>query len=117
MPGKAVYKYSIRKNTIKSMTQLGVYKPEYDPIIDIYCEMREQYEKLTKEFKASDYKKYSTLTGDGGEKKSSLISTLENLRKDIATYSNILGLNPKALESLTTEKFSVSKLSKALHGL
>lgn len=117
MPGKAIRKESIRNNTIRDMKKLGTYRAEYDPIIDIYCEMREQYERLTKKFKAGDYTGYSTETADGSEKKSPLISTLECLRKDIANYSDKLGLNPKALESITAEKTSVSKLSRALHGL
>lgn len=117
MAGKAILKETVRKNTIRDMEKLGTYRAEYDPIIDIYCEMREQYERLTKEFKDDGYKGYSVDTSDGGKKKSPLIATLENLRKDIGTYSDKLGLNPKALESITAEKTTVSKLSRALHGL
>jgi len=116
MPGKAITKGTIKKNTIADMKKLGTYRPEYNAVIDIYCELREQYECLTKVFKDSGYKKYATATADGGDKKSSLISTLESLRKDIANYSILLGLNPKALESITAEKKAVvSKLNKALH--
>jgi phage terminase small subunit len=80
--------------------------------------MREQYEKLTKVFKDSGYKDYSSYTGAGGDKKSPLISTLESLRKDIGTYSDKLGLNPKALESITAEKKAAeSPLARALNGI
>ena len=82
------------------MEKLNIYKPEYDASIEIYAELREQYERLTKEFKDSDYKKYKTYTDNGGEKKSALISTLEALRKDILQYSSQLGLTPAGLKKI-----------------
>lgn len=95
MAGKAITKDTIKKNTVKDMRKLGVYKAEYDPIIEIYSEMREQYERLTKEFKMGGYE-YSIETMQGGSKKSPLVATLESLRKDILQYSDRLCLNPKA---------------------
>jgi hypothetical protein len=32
------------------MQKLKTYKPEYDPTIGIYCDMYEQYQRLTEEF-------------------------------------------------------------------
>lgn len=95
MAGKAICKDTIKKNTISDMKKLGVYKPEYDAIITIYAELREQYERLTKEFKDGNYD-YSVETIQGGEKKSPLVATLECLRKDILQYSDRLCLNPKS---------------------
>lgn len=95
MAGKAITKETIKKNTVSDMKKLGVYKAEYDAIIDIYAELREQYERLTKEFKDGGYE-YSCDTIQGGEKKSPLVATLESLRKDILQYSDRLCLNPKA---------------------
>lgn len=95
MAGKAICKETIKKNTISDMKKLGVYKPEYDACIDIYAELMEQYERLTRTFKDSKYKIEET-TGDGGKKKAPIVATLESLRKDILQYSDRLCLNPKA---------------------
>lgn len=88
-------KKKARAMTVKSMKALGVYKKEYDGIIDIYAELLEQYALLTAEFGAGGHQCVSS-TADGGEKKSPLVATLESLRKDILQYSDRLMLNPKA---------------------
>ena len=96
MPRPAINKETIKKNTIESMKKLGTYKREYDPVIDIYSELSEQYNRLTVKFKDSNYEKFEVDTADGGSKKSPLVSTLESLRKDILQYASALGLTPKA---------------------
>lgn len=114
MSRKAICKEKIKQNAIKEMRNLGVYKVDYDSIIEIYAELREQYERLTAEFKNSNYK-YSEVSATGGAKKSPLVSTLEGLRRDILAYSDRLCLNPKSMmeeKNKKTEK--VSKLSEAL---
>lgn len=118
MAGKAVTKETIKKNVVKDMIKLGVYKAEFDAIIDIYSELREQYERLTKEYKDSKYK-YASTTGQGGEKKAAIVATLENLRKDILLYSDRLCLNPKAFKDSDGEKDGPgkSKLEQALEKL
>lgn len=117
MSRKAICKEKIKANTIKEMHNLGVYKVEYTPIIDIYAQLREEYERLTKEFKKSNYK-YSEESATGGAKKSPLVATLEGLRRDILSYSDRLCLNPKSMmeeKNKKAEKKSV--LSEALQGL
>jgi phage terminase small subunit len=117
MPEKAILKESIKKNTISDMQKLGVYKAEYDPIINIYCEMREQYERLTKDYKDSDYN-FKEKTSDGGSKKAPIVATLENLRKDILQYSDRLKLNPKAfMDDVDKGKKKTSKLGAVLSSL
>ena len=116
MPRKAIKKDTIRANTIEDMKKLGVYKPEYEPIIDIYCELREQYELYTKQLKDKEYK-CDEYTAAGGTKKSALIATLENLRKDILQYSDRLCLNPKANSNIEIPKQGKSKLAEALGNL
>ena len=46
----AITKDTIKTNTISSMKTMGNYRPEYDPIIDIYSGLREQYERLSREY-------------------------------------------------------------------
>src|SRR5699024_7766070 len=99
-------KKSIRAETIKNMKALGTYKPEYNNVIDIFVGMLHQYENFQEEFERSGYKieeEYTNKVGATNMRKTPLFSAMEKLRMDIATYSDKLGLNPKALESITTE--------------
>lgn len=95
MAGKAITYDGIRKKTIRDMKKLAVYKPEYEPIIDIYSELREQYSVLTQKFIDSKYD-FEVETMQGGTKKAPIVATLESLRKDILAYSDRLCINPKA---------------------
>ena len=79
------------------MESLGVYRKEFDPLIEIYASMMVQY-------KATEVTTNSK--GVVSEKKSPLVQTLETLRKDILSYSDRLCLNPKAL---TEDKLKTNK--------
>ncbi len=117
MAGKALTKDTIKSNTIKKMRRLGVYKPEYDDIIDIYSELTEQYRRLTKIYRDDGFE-YSTTTADGGEKKNPIVATLESLRKDILQYSDRLCLNPRAAnEGKSAQAPEESGLAKALRAI
>ena len=117
MPGKAVKKDTIKKNTVDDMKKLGTYKPEYEPIIEIYSELREQYELYTKQLKSKAYK-CDEFTAAGGTKKSALVSTIETLRKDILQYSDRLCLNPKSMQGDKGEdNKKQSKLGEVLRSL
>jgi hypothetical protein len=109
-------KETIKKNTIDDMKKLRTYKPEYNPIIEVYSEMWEQYYIYTKQLEDVNYK-CDEITGAGGTKKSALVSTIETLRKDILAYSDRLQLNPKSLAIPVTEEKPQSKLAKALNAL
>lgn len=111
-----VVKDTIKTQTVKHMQGMGTYRPEYDPIIDVYSGMREQYERLDREYVSGKSFKYATPTSDGGEKKSPLSLTLECLRKDILAYSDRLMLNPKAKADAGTKPGKKSKLVEALNG-
>lgn len=113
---KAPTKETVKRRTIADMKALGVYKPEYNRLIDIYAELVEQYYKLADEFKRSGYK-YEVSTDQGGSKKAPIVATLESLRKDILAYSDRLCLNPKSLETVTAETTPKSKLAQVLSEL
>ncbi|CAC97807.1 TPA: P27 family phage terminase small subunit [Listeria innocua] len=104
---------SVKERVIKDMKGLGVYKTEYDNIITIYCDLLTQYDDAQKKFIDSDYQ-YETSTAAGGTKKSAIVATLENLRKDIIAYSDRLCLNPRAIENITTENKKQSSLADIL---
>lgn len=112
----AITRETIKAQTISAMKKMGTYSQEYDPIIDIYSGMREQYGRLLLEYYDGKSYHYATPTADGGEKKSPLSLTIESLRKDIIAYSDRLMLNPKARADQGKAKTKKSKLAEALNG-
>lgn len=109
-------KETVKRATIRDMKRLGVHKPEYNRLIDIYAELVEQYGILTEKYIARNYV-CEEMTGSGGVKKSPIVATLENLRKDILAYSDRLCLNPKSLETVTADVGKKSKLAEVLSEL
>lgn len=98
-----------------SMVKLGIYKPEFEPIIEIYSQLLDQYEILTKKFVSSEYN-YEEQT-NVGTKKAPIVTTLEALRKDILSYASQLGLTPQGLLKADEGAFRKKKsnaLSEAL---
>lgn len=110
---KGTLKETIKKQTIKDMKSLGIYKSEYNRVINIYAELVSQYSKISQKFEDDEHP-FEVSTADGGSKKSPVVLTLETLRKDILAYSDRLCLNPKALESITIENKKKSKLDDVL---
>lgn len=88
-------KDTIKRRTISYMKELGTYKKQYNQLIDVYADLLLQYYILTKQFEESGYEVVMETEKSGG-KKSPILATLENLRKDIGTYSDRLMLNAKA---------------------
>ena len=104
----------IFEEAVEQMKMLGIYKPEYDNMIQIYAELRLQYIILTDRFEKSNYK-VQTKSERGGMKKSPIVATLEGLRKDILAYSDRLCLNPKSFHALdVTPEAPKSKLENLL---
>jgi len=106
---------SIINQTRDQMKALGVYKPEFEPIIEVYSQLREQYKILTERFIASDYdfKEYTNT----GTKKAPIVTTLETLRKDILAYAAQLGLTPQGLLKADEDAFKQKKKSKLMEAL
>lgn len=99
----------IINQTRDDMKALGVYKPEFEPIIEVYSQLREQYNILTQRFIDSDYdfKEYTNT----GTKKAPIVTTLEALRKDILAYAAQLGLTPQGLLKADEAAFKKKKES------
>lgn len=90
---------SRKQRVIEQMTALGNYKPEYMDMIQIYCDLLDQYTKLQVEYKKSGYQvseEYTNKAGATNQRKVPILNAIETLRKDIVTYSDRLRLNPKA---------------------
>lgn len=106
----------LKAQTVEDMKGLGIYKDEYDPLINVYSDLLAQYLTAKQQFIESGCV-YETETAAGGTKKSAIVATLENLRKDILTYSDRLCLNPRAIENITIENKNQSSLAAVLEGL
>ncbi|MDO4778476.1 MAG: P27 family phage terminase small subunit [Tissierellia bacterium] len=112
-------KYYVRKIT-KDLKSLGTYEKEYDDIIKIYAGLLHQYLVFEAEFEQSGYKieeEYTNKAGAVNMRKTPLYTAMESLRKDIATYSDRLGLNVKSMEGITVERKKSSKLEDILSDL
>lgn len=101
------------------MEFLGTYKKEFDTVINIYIDIYRQYEEAWKEFEADGMK--ATINCTGGKKKNPTVIALEDLRKQFVTFSDRLGLNPKALDQIknaqvTQEKTPLEKFISEFNG-
>ena len=102
----------------RHMKSLGVYKKEFEPVLKVYAQLREQYDELTERFEFSGFN-YSEDTAQGS-KKHPIVTTLESLRKDILSYAGQLGLTPAGLKRIndaSMQKEKSSPLSDALRVL
>ena len=115
-PKRIPTKDTIKRATIKDMKELGIHRPQYNRLIDVYAETVHQYLRAVDEFEKSDYE-YETETAAGNPKKSGIVSAMESLRKDILQYSDRLCLNPRSLENVTAESGTKSTLATVLSEL
>ena len=117
----AIKKSSIRQQVVKNMKDLGTYKSQYKNTIDIFSDMIYQYNILTEEFEKTGCmveEEYTNKAGATNMRKTPAWSALEKLRMDISTYSSLLCLNPKSIESINIEiETKTSKLAQALDSL
>ena len=99
---------TIKRRTIKYMKQLGTYQTQYNQVIEVYADMLYQYNYLSREFEKQSFEVLVETEKSGG-KKSPILASLENLRKDIGTYSDRLMLNAE-IEQPQKEKSTFQKL-------
>ncbi|MGQ7532036.1 P27 family phage terminase small subunit [Streptococcus suis] len=90
---------TFKNRTVKSMKEMRTYSKHYDDLIEIYSGLLYDYHIAREEFIANGSQvteEHETSRGTIVERKTPLVQTMENLRKDILTYSDRLQLNPKA---------------------
>lgn len=88
-----------RRRVVEQMKDLGVYKTAYDDVITIYAGMLDQYAVLINQYEQSGYQvteSYTNKAGATNQRKVPILNAIESLRKDIASYSDRLQLNPKS---------------------
>lgn len=93
----------LRKQVISNMKHLGVYRSDFDHTIDVYVDMLHQYQEFQRQFAESGYKvseQYTNKAGATNDRKTPIYLAMETLRKDLATYSDRLGLNPRVYERM-----------------
>lgn len=113
-------KKTMEKEIQKEMTALGVYKPEYQKLISIFAGMIFQYQEFERQFEESGFQlteEYTNKAGATNDRKVPLYTAMESLRKDIASYSDRLCLNPKSIESVTTDRKSKDGLMSIISEL
>lgn len=94
------------------MKHLGVYREDFEHTIDVYVDMLLQYKMFEKQFAESGYKitdSYTNKAGATNERKTPIYTAMEALRKDLAKYSDLLCLNPRAYERVKKPEVPVRK--------
>lgn len=110
------------KETVKNMETLGIYRSEFDKIIQRYAEIRVQSDMLNEQWAKEGYKvteEYTNKSGATNERKTALYTIIENLRSELTELENLLGMTPKGLKSIKNkglEKGKKSALDKMLGG-
>lgn len=105
-------KKKLRDDIVAKMKHLGVYSENYDHTIDTYVGMLRQYLTFEKQFEESGYQitdEYTNKAGATNERKTPIYTAMESLRKDLAKYSDLLGLNPRAADKLKKREVPVRK--------
>ena len=104
------YKIKAQNKTKKDMKSLGIYRKEFDKLIEMYAEMKAQYDLAWEEFVESGCQA-ECQTKTGGTRKTAAVITMEELRRQIGAYSDRLCITPK---SNIEEKKAESKLEEVI---
>lgn len=81
------------------MKALGNYKPEYGDVVNVYVDLLIQYQLYSERYEKMGFpvsEDYTNKAGATNQRKVPILTALETIRKDILTYSDRLGFNPKA---------------------
>ena len=104
------------EETKNNMISMSTYRNEYDELIKIYATLLFDFERIRKQYEKEGMNA-EVETAAGNPKKSANLSALENIRKDIITYSDRLLLNPKMYANTEPPKEdNLSKLEKIFNG-
>lgn len=108
-------KKRIYKKTKESMQLVGTFRPEFDPIVDRYAELRAQYQELNQQWYDSGClitEDYTNKAGATNKRKTALYLSLETLRKELTELENLFGLTPKGLKGIKSKGLEAAKNSK-----
>jgi len=89
---------TIKSRTKKRLQSLGIYRPEFDDLIEIYADSYLKYTVLSQKIDMESDAISESAAGTA--KKNPMITEMENLRKDLLNYSDRLCLNPASYQKL-----------------
>lgn len=102
------------KETKGNLTNLNIYKEEFDTTIRRYAEMRLMYEILSNNWYENGCvitEEYTNKSGATNKRKTAQYAALENLRKELLDLENTLGLTPKGLKTIKAKGLAATKTS------
>lgn len=105
-------KEKLKEIVVDNMKHLGVYRDDFEHTIDIYVGMLAQYQAFEKQFEESGFSitdSYTNKAGATNERKTPIYTAMEALRKDLAKYSDLLCLNPRAYERVKKREVPIRK--------
>ena len=105
-------KEKTHETVVENMKHLGVYREDFEHTIDIYVDMLVQYKMFEQQFAESGYKlteSHTNKVGATNDRKAPIYMAMEALRKDLAKYSDLLCLNPRAYERVKKPEVPVRK--------
>jgi len=103
-----------KKDIIKKMRALHVYKKEFEHVIDMLAKALMDYEKMNESFEKSGGQiiiKHTNKAGATNAAKNPFYLAIETLRQDILQYSRELGLTPAALKKINDGEMKSKKAS------
>lgn len=108
-------KKKIYKKTRASMEEVGTFRPEFDPTVERYAELRAQFQELNQQWYDSGCEiteEYTNKAGATNKRKTALYLALEALRKELTEMENIFGLTPKGLKGIKAKALNAAKGTK-----
>ena len=96
----------IRNDLVKKLSELDLYKVQFDHAIDTLTHIIFDYEKSWEEFESSGEEMmipYTNKAGATNISKNPKYAAVESLRRDMLDYLRELGLTPSALKRIREE--------------
>lgn len=114
----------LREATIERMKALGTWREQFTPAVEMYAKMKRLLERLEDEFDEGDcqvVEEYTNKAGATNMRKTALYSAIAELRRDVSSQEDRLGLSPAGMKRINEAEMkkrkAASKLDSALERL
>lgn len=108
-------KVKIYRKTKSNMKKIGTFRPEFDPTVERYAELRVQYDILNETWYDGGCKiteSYTNKAGATNQRKTAVYLSLETLRRELTELETLFGLTPKGLKQIKAKGLDTVKGSK-----
>lgn len=98
--------------TVENLKTLGVYKPEFTPLICRYAETRVQFDLLMGQWYAQGCavaEPYTNKAGAMNYRKTALYQAIETLRRELLDVENVLGLTPIGIHRVNKKALNAKR--------